>query len=699
MRFVKPLPTICFVDIESTGADRWREDLPFAVSVLWGDPIQPDFEYFEWPVNPLTRGVTPDPKDILRIREFMENPSVTCCGHFFKKFDVPMLAKLGVGCEGPIEDTLIAAKVCHNLELTYGLKDLAWRRFRYPKEDMEDLKGHVKKMQRRATKIGWKVASKVEPDYWLCRYVDTLMPELPNEERDRIRNACAVYCIGDTIRTNLIWGKCSAEMAKDPLLANTYALEMELLNGAITAMEERGVTISKSRCEEQLEYSKKKATGHLKIMHEMLGDPEFNPDSPPQLSKVLYKDPYNLHSIKKSRCGMDSTDWKSLRPHQEHPFVRELLMYRSASKACGTFFEKALRVMQPGPDEDTFVIRCSWNQLGAQSTGRLSSSGDMNLQQQPNPESSPRGTDVHGRYPFGPRKGYTWFSMDYSKMELMVFADMANVTGILEVLAKGEDPNNHITNMAWGGKGNPAALEAAAHALELGHDDPTRQEIQDVWNTFGWNTEKAKYGMRSALALETADLWLSEFDYNIVKAEKSIEKSQSRQRGKTVMFVKQYGGGATALTDLLFCSVVEAKKFIDQLDRAFPEINQYIKAISAQAIEQGFIVTRYGRKLYVDPDTPYRASNYSVQGTCADLMKDALRRCYKFLKETELDAHIIMTIHDEIMFEIRNDHCFKWVLRELARIMTDHEGRLRVNMAVEVKKCTHNWETKVPVPL
>jgi DNA polymerase I-like protein with 3'-5' exonuclease and polymerase domains len=490
----------------------------------------------------------------------------------------------------------------------------------------------------------------------------------------------------------------------------------------VMAMEDRGVHISKKRTEEQRNGCIKKATHHMAIMQRMVDkqgfktyskptktgkrkELPFKPGSPAQLARLLYgpeeENGFDLECSRYTEKGGDSTDWKALRPHQEHPFVRELMMWRSSDKAIDTFFGKYLSMMRRDPlspnHPDSYVLHCSLNQCGT-GTGRFSSN-DPNLQQVANPESSPRGTDVHAREPFGPRPGYFWYTPDYAQMELRCLADVGQIQGLLEIINSGEDPNNALTNKAWGGKGNPAGLEAMAHALELGHDYPAHDKIVEAWKVLGWNADKAQYGMRSSLALNVADQWLAMHDYDIVVAEKAIGKKQSRQRGKTVMFTNMYGGGADAVVDILFCTKKEALKAMKDISRAFPDIGKFMRELSGQAAEDGYIINKYDRKLRVDPRFAYRAVNYMIQSTCADLMKRGIQRCHDFLRSTGLDAHVLLTIHDELIFEIRKEHAYKSVLREISRIMSDTEGRLAVPMPVEMQKCRYSWEKKEPVDL
>jgi DNA polymerase I-like protein with 3'-5' exonuclease and polymerase domains len=716
------VPRYIAVDTETTGLSAYRGDRAFMVCTY--DPSTPgdEVKVYEWKVNFLTREV--EHKIDPSLQEVLGDEKITKVFHN-AKFDLTHLRFLGYEVKGRIEDTSFASRITNNLRTSYGLKYLCSQILGISDEDEKELSDVVSKMRISARKKNWSIAEDKEADYWITQYYKELGFE------DFVGELCKKYCVMDVYRTGKLWEYLYPKLS-DPNFSMTYEMELRLLQ-VVMAMEDRGMAIYINRAKKEAEDSRQKAEHHLSECRRITGKPDFNPGSSPQLSRVLYdekpgeyyplkldkktgKRVPNLKAIpdrypvvfglkvhKKTSGGERSTDWKALRPHQEHPLVRELLMYRSAFKALNTFYLKYIdmsqkdKLVKSNPEDPHRIIHTSLNQCGT-TTGRFSSS-DPNLQQVANPESSPRGTDVHARRPFGPRPGYNWYTIDYAQMELRVFADCAQVPAMLREIYEGRDLNNFNTNRAWGGRNNPSALEAMAHSLELGHDYPAKEEIQKVWDEYGWNSQKSKSGMRSAAALAMAEWYLERYNYDIVKAEKSIGKSQSRQRGKTVMFVKMYGGGGSAAADLLYISPAEAQKFLNQFDEGFPEINDFINRLSSQAKAKGYIITPYGRKLQIDPEFSYRSVNYLIQGCCADLMKESIIRTHELFRDSGLDAHVLMTIHDEMIVEIRKEHAKKWLLREICRIMTDTEGRLSVPMGVEIKRVSSSWESKESVQI
>lgn len=669
------------VDTETTGLHVWHGDRPFAVGMC--DDVDGDTWYTEWPVNPETREVTPDPTDLKFIQSILGNGNLTKVFHH-ARFDVRMLSMIGLETVGRIEDTLFAARVCNTLEYTYGLKALARRYAGISLDDEADLKDAVKKGRVTARKLGWLLGGESEQDYWIPR---TLDPE---------NRLCQKYCELDVVRTMMLWIMYEDMMESDPRLRATYDKEMKLWY-VVMRMEERGVRIDRERTLQELEHSQRSAEEHRAAMYQLAGG-EFKEGSSKELVKIIYGK-FGLEVKRRTDKGTPSTDWKALREHADHPFVREMLAYRSAEKSISTFFIKYRDMMLPDPlNPGGWVLHPGFNQCGTL-TGRFSCS-DPNLQQVANSNTSARGTDpIQARAPFGPRPGYVWYLGDYSQMELRMFADIADEPFMLKAIAEGRELHTECANKAWGGRGNLNALKAAAYALELGHSEPTKTEVADAWRELGWNHVKAKLGVLSTEAIMVAEEWLKSFDYDIVKAEKSLGKSGTRGRAKCVMYTKIYGGGPKAVADLLYCSEQEAKEFLQQYDMSFPRIKEYMETRSRQAAHDRCVYTRFGRRLDIDPDFCYRAVNYEVQGSGADLVKDSILRTDEYLRGTGLDAHVLMQIHDELIFEVNKKHSYRWLVRGLRDIMEDTGGRFRIEMPVEFKRSDSQWDQKVSVEL
>jgi hypothetical protein len=272
---------------------------------------------------------------------------------------------------------------------------------------------------------------------------------------------------------------------------------------------------------------------------------------------------------------------------------------------------------------------------------------------------------------------------------------------MLSAIKSGRDLHTECANKVWGGYG-PAAIRAALTALEL---DGKQDEESPLSKATVERIRKA-YPRKPGTMLTPegiAVLWLKEFNGDIVKAEKSLEKKNSRKKAKALLFLKVYGGGAQAAASKIRCTKQEAYEFLNDYDEAFPRIQQYSDELSRESMRDGFIRNRYGRRLMVDPDYAYRSVNYMVQGSAADLLKDKMISVEAYLDKVRRDQGLkvwqVLTIHDEIVLEVAKENAFPWFLRKVKRIMEDHGGKFGVHTEVEVARTVKDWAHKEPVSL
>lgn len=156
---------------------------------------------------------------------------------------------------------------------------------------------------------------------------------------------------------------------------------------------------------------------------------------------------------------------------------------------------------------------------------------------------------------------------------------------------------------------------------------------------------------------------------------------QMRSAAKVINFGLAYGRGPGALGVQLGVSTEEAKKLIDQYFKAYASIGRWLDKAAKDAVRKGYSVTMLGRKRYYPPldpnDLEYnkkRASierqgkNSPIQGANADMTKLALIGLNEALHDYE--AHVVNTVHDEIVVEAREDQAevvCKIVEREMVK--------------------------------
>ena len=237
-------------------------------------------------------------------------------------------------------------------------------------------------------------------------------------------------------------------------------------------------------------------------------------------------------------------------------------------------------------------IHTSYSMTGA-NTGRLSSNS-------PNLQNIPIRTEDGRRIrtAFITESGNTFISIDYSQIELRLLADIANIESLKQAFHDGID----------------------IHAQ-------TASEVFDV-------------------PIENIDPMV-------------------RRNAKAINFGIIYGISSFGLARQLRCPQSEAKNFIDSYFNKYPGIKTYMQDTKITARENGYVETLFGRKIHlsgIKEANPARrgfyeraAINAPIQGTAADIIKRAMIKVPAALEEANLDAKMLLTVHDELLLEVPNE--------------------------------------------
>jgi DNA polymerase I len=233
-------------------------------------------------------------------------------------------------------------------------------------------------------------------------------------------------------------------------------------------------------------------------------------------------------------------------------------------------------------------IHTSYAMTGAQ-TGRMSST-DPNLQNIP--VRTEEGRKI--RAAFIANEGNKLLSLDYSQIELRVLAHIAGIQSLVDAFQDGQD----------------------IHAM-------TASQV------FGVPTE----GMDPIV----------------------------RRNAKAINFGIIYGISAFGLARQLSVAVGEAKAYIEAYFERYPGIRDYMEREKAQCKKTGYVTTLFGRRIHLptinDKNGMRRsyaerqAINAPIQGTAADIIKRAMIRVPAALKNANLDATMLLQVHDELLFE------------------------------------------------
>jgi DNA polymerase-1 len=136
-----------------------------------------------------------------------------------------------------------------------------------------------------------------------------------------------------------------------------------------------------------------------------------------------------------------------------------------------------------------------------------------------------------------------------------------------------------------------------------------------------------------------------------------------RSRAKAVNFGIVYGISAFSLSNDIGVSVAEAKRYMEDYFAQYPKIKAYLDKAVADAERDGYTATCFGRRRYI-PELSSKvfalrafgkrvAMNSPIQGSAADMIKIAMVRVDRRLKDEGLDAHLVMQVHDELIVEAR----------------------------------------------
>lgn len=165
---------------------------------------------------------------------------------------------------------------------------------------------------------------------------------------------------------------------------------------------------------------------------------------------------------------------------------------------------------------------------------------------------------------------------------------------------------------------------------------------------------------------------------------------EMRKSAKAVNFGILYGMGEFSLAEDLHISRKAAKEYIDNYLATYPKIDEYLKSIKKEAAEQGYVTTMLGRRRYIpelsSPNKMVRsfgervAMNSPIQGSAADIIKIAMIAVDRRLKESGMDAKLILQVHDELLIEA-DQSCADEALKLLREEM---ENAVKLSVPLDV---------------
>ncbi|WP_320677163.1 DNA polymerase I [Prochlorococcus sp. MIT 1300] len=416
-------------------------------------------------------------------------------------------------------------------------------------------------------------------------------------------NEASLYCGMDvyvTRKLTTILKNYLEEMG--PSLVSLLQEVEQPLEQVLADMETTGIRIDLS----YLEDLSKELISKLKDIETRvykLAGVNFNLSSPKQLGEVLFEQlKLDRKKSRRTKTGW-STDATVLeRLENDHPIITLLIEHRTISKLLTTYVDALPALVE----KETGRVHTDFNQA-VTATGRLSSSN-------PNLQNIPVRTEFSRRIrkAFLPQQGWQLISADYSQIELRILAHLSNEKALKEAYQNGDD----------------------VHAL-------------------------------------TAKVLL----------EKDSITAEERRLGKTINFGVIYGMGAQRFARSTGLTIKQAKEFLNKFKDRYQMVFSFLELQEKLALSRGYVETLLGRRrkfnfdknglgrlkgidpLEIDLEVARRAgmeaqqlraaANAPIQGSSADIIKIAMVKLNKQLKNSELPAHLLLQVHDELVLEVQ----------------------------------------------
>ncbi|MGI6466712.1 MAG: DNA polymerase I [Sphaerochaetaceae bacterium] len=461
------------------------------------------------------------------------------------------------------------------------------------------------------------LAQKYLDNYETIKYSD-VVPDKKSLFSSVSLEAATDYGAEDADVTWRLYEVLKPLLKKEELEDLFYDVEMKLVK-ILADMELTGIELDQNSLEVfNIEITKRIDEIESAIFDEV--GYEFNINSPKQLQTVLFEE-RNLTPGKKTKTGYSTAEavLEKLAPFDIVP--RLILENRTLVKLKNTYVETLPTMINP----TTKRVHTSYSQTGT-ATGRLSSR-NPNLQNIP--IRSEEGRQI--RKAFVAKEGSLFLSADYSQIELVVLAHLADDKYLKEAFIRGEDIHRHTASLIF---------EVFSEMVS--------SEQRRIAKTINFGV---MYGM-SAFRL-------------------SNELGISRQQAQN--FITNYFERFSKVKDFM-------QKVIDQTLET--------KSVTTLLGRKRFIPEISSRNKMEQAQAERIAVNSAIQGSAADIMKLAMINVVKKMESKNLKSKLLLQVHDELIFEVVEDEMD--VMKEL--VVNEMENSYNLSIPIKVSVETgKNW--------
>jgi len=467
------------------------------------------------------------------------------------KYDMLVLQNYGIEVRGKLFDTMVAHYVLQP-ELRHNMDYLAEIYLHYQTIHIEELIGPKGKGQKNMRDL-----SPQEVYLYACEDADVTL---------KLKNIL------------------EQELKKNDAEKLFYEIEMPLVP-VLVNIESNGVRLDTEALKQSSEHFTTRLQSIEKEIY-TLAEGEFNIASPKQVGEILFDKLKIVEKAKKTKTGQYVTSEEVLESlRNKHDIIGKILEYRGLKKLLSTYIDALPQLINP----KTGRIHTSFNQT-VTATGRLSSS-NPNLQNIPIRDED--GKEI--RKAFIPDDGCSFFSADYSQIELRIMAHLSEDKNMIDAFLSGYDIH--------------AATAAKIYKVD----------IKEVTADMRRKAKTANFGIIYGISV----FGLAE--------RMNVDRKEAKE-----------------LIDGYFETYPQVKSYMDKSIQVARE-HGYVETIFHR---KRFLPDINSRNTVVRGYAERNAINAPIQGSAADIIKVAMARIYERFKAEGLKAKMILQVHDELNFSV-----------------------------------------------
>ena len=518
-------------------------------------------------------------KIVNSLRPLLENEETEKIGQNIK-YDMIVLSNYGAEVRGKLFDTMLAHYVLQP-ELRHNMDYLAEIYLNYQTIHIDQLIGTKGKGQRS-------------------------MRDLQPEE-------VYPYACEDADVTLKLKRILQEELKKGGVEQLFYEIEMPLVP-VLVEMERNGVRIDTDSLKQASLHFTQRLNEIEKEIYALAGT-SFNISSPKQVGEVLFDQLKVTEKAKKTRSGQYVTSEEVLESlRSKHPIIGKILDYRGVKKLLSTYIDTLPQLINP----ETGRIHSSFNQA-VTSTGRLSSS-NPNLQNIPIRDED--GKEL--RKAFIPDEGCSFFSADYSQIELRLMAHLSGDPHMIEAFNRNDDIHSATASKIY-----KVPIEEVTAEMRRKAKTANFGIIYGI-STFGL---AERMNVSRSEAKELIDEYFSTYAHIKTYMNESIEQARTNGYVETIFHRKRY----------------------------LPDITSHNATVRSYAERN--------------------AINAPIQGSAADIIKVAMVRIYQRFKSNNLKAKLILQVHDELNFSVPEEE--KEIVQQIVIEEMEHAYPMQIPLRAD----------------